>query len=179
MRDSPAAARLECLADALPVQIIGTVSQTIRTLFWISATNFVFPVMLSVVQLVVYFARPDNYLIALYVAQVNFYFTIMGVVFATLWVAEGRWKKVHLNQTPSESYHTATQLASDPFQSIQRPSPYGKTALSFAPTGPAVDINIARSTEVYPQSSNGSDIASTKVQIGSSAYELVERTIEA
>lgn len=165
------------MADAL--YTIGTVSQTVRALFWISATNFVFPVMLSIVQLVVYFARPDNYLIALYVAQVNFYFTIMGVVFATLWVAEGRWKKDHLNQTPSESYHTATQLASDPFQSIQRPSPYGKTALSFAPTAPAVDINISRSTEIYPQSSNGSEIASTKVQTGSSAYELVERTIEA
>lgn len=134
--------------------------------------------ILSVAQLVV-FAWPENYLSTIYVAQVNFYITIMGVVFATLWVAEGQWKKDYLNRTPSESYHAATQLASDPFKSLQGQSPYGKTALSFAPTAPAVDINISRSVEIYPQLSNGSDIASTNVQTGPSAYELVERTIEA
>ncbi|KAJ7204770.1 hypothetical protein GGX14DRAFT_698708 [Mycena pura] len=68
-----------------------TISQTVKSLFWISTSNFVFPVILGIAQLAIYVARPDDYLIALYVEAVNFHFTIMGVVFATLWVAESRW----------------------------------------------------------------------------------------
>lgn len=71
---------------------LGTLSQKISTLFWISTSNFVFPVILSIVQIAIYMASPDNYLVALYVETVNYHFTIMGVVFATVWAAEGRWE---------------------------------------------------------------------------------------
>ncbi|KIJ57602.1 hypothetical protein HYDPIDRAFT_104062, partial [Hydnomerulius pinastri MD-312] len=64
----------------------------VNQLFWISTYNFVFPVLLSLAQIIIYMINEDKYyLIALYIEQVNFYFTIMGLVFATVWAAEGRW----------------------------------------------------------------------------------------
>lgn len=35
-------------------------------------------------------ARPDNYIVALYVEVANIHLTIVGVVFATIWASEGR-----------------------------------------------------------------------------------------
>ncbi|KIY53188.1 hypothetical protein FISHEDRAFT_33745 [Fistulina hepatica ATCC 64428] len=67
----------------------------VRVLFWISVCNFVFPLFMAIVQLAVYLAEKNatdtKYLIAFYIQQVNMYFTIIGVVFATIWVAEDRW----------------------------------------------------------------------------------------
>lgn len=68
-----------------------TVSEKIKTLFWISASNFVFPVMLGIVQLVIYMAKPKEYLLAVYVEETNFHLNIIGLVFATVWAAEGHW----------------------------------------------------------------------------------------
>ncbi|TCD64357.1 hypothetical protein EIP91_004226 [Steccherinum ochraceum] len=72
-----------------------TVSRNILTLFWISVTNFVFPVILSVVQLIIYEVLPLRVDIALYVQEINFHITIISVVFATVWVFEGRWAEKH------------------------------------------------------------------------------------
>ncbi|KAI0052730.1 hypothetical protein FA95DRAFT_1259358 [Auriscalpium vulgare] len=66
-------------------------TRQIKSLFWICTSTFVFPVVLGVIQLCVYITSPKNYLLALYVQEVNFHFTIIGVVFATVWAAEGRW----------------------------------------------------------------------------------------
>lgn len=85
--DTSVRRRLIPLADSVP--------QKIRTLFWISTSNFVFPVILGVAQLSIYMMSVDNYLLALYVEEVNFSFTIMGVVFATVWAAESRWADGH------------------------------------------------------------------------------------
>ncbi|KAH7924760.1 hypothetical protein BV22DRAFT_1012674 [Leucogyrophana mollusca] len=79
-----------------------TVSQKVKHLFWISTSNFVFPVILSVVQITIYMVNADNYLLVLYVEQVNFHFTIITagknqIVFATVWAAEGRWEHSHYN----------------------------------------------------------------------------------
>ncbi|KIJ66530.1 hypothetical protein HYDPIDRAFT_109576, partial [Hydnomerulius pinastri MD-312] len=70
-----------------------SVSEKVNQLFWISTYNFVFPVLLSLAQIIVYMINEDKYyLIALYIEQVNFYFTIIGLVFATVWAAESRWE---------------------------------------------------------------------------------------
>ncbi|KIJ13775.1 hypothetical protein PAXINDRAFT_135634 [Paxillus involutus ATCC 200175] len=69
-----------------------SVSEKVKQLFWISTYNFVFPVLLSLAQIVIYMINEENYLIALYIEEANFHFSIMGLVFATVWAAEGRWK---------------------------------------------------------------------------------------
>ncbi|KAJ7765511.1 hypothetical protein DFH07DRAFT_737759 [Mycena maculata] len=57
----------------------------LRALFWISVTNFVFPVLLSITQLIFRF-RDKNYYHDLYIFFANDYVAIVGVVFATVWV---------------------------------------------------------------------------------------------
>ncbi|KAI0316518.1 hypothetical protein OF83DRAFT_1172807 [Amylostereum chailletii] len=70
-------------------------SEKIYTLFWISASNFVFPVLLSITQVVIYMVKPDDYLLSLYIQEVNLQFSIISVVFATAWAFEGRWAEEH------------------------------------------------------------------------------------
>ena len=78
-----------------------TVSQKITTFFWISTSNFVFPVLFGIVQISIYMSKPNDYLLAVYVNVVNVYVNIMGVVFATVWAAEARWAAVHhIGYTP-------------------------------------------------------------------------------
>ncbi|KII92794.1 hypothetical protein PLICRDRAFT_696089 [Plicaturopsis crispa FD-325 SS-3] len=81
-----------------------TVSDKVKALFWISVSNFVFPVILGIVQLAIYVARPDIYILAVYVEVVNFHFTIMGVVLATVWMAEERWADARgMNEDPARA----------------------------------------------------------------------------
>ena len=47
--------------------------------------------MLGIVQLVIYMAKPKEYLLAVYVEETNFHLNIIGLVFATVWAAEGHW----------------------------------------------------------------------------------------
>lgn len=68
-----------------------SVSQRIKGLFWISVSNFVFPLILGIVQLVLYLSIPDDYLTALYIEVANLHVIVIGVVFATVWMAEGNW----------------------------------------------------------------------------------------
>ncbi|KAH9900667.1 hypothetical protein C8Q73DRAFT_637606 [Cubamyces lactineus] len=56
----------------------------IRTLFWISASNLVIPVLLILVQLV-YIFRDSNFLHGTYVFFVNVNVQIIGVLVATIW----------------------------------------------------------------------------------------------
>ncbi|KAF7346672.1 hypothetical protein MSAN_01804800 [Mycena sanguinolenta] len=87
-----------------------TMSQTLRTLFWIFASNFVFPVILGSAQLAVYLMDPAS-LTSLYIEAVNFHFTIMGVVFATLWVAESEWAGTRNVSSDKYSSPTPSTLA--------------------------------------------------------------------
>lgn len=63
----------------------------IKAAFWISTYSFVFPVLLSVAQIVSYMASKD-YVLAMNIEQVNIHFTIIGLVFATVWAAERDWE---------------------------------------------------------------------------------------
>ncbi|KAJ6499520.1 hypothetical protein C8R47DRAFT_1110993 [Mycena vitilis] len=60
-----------------------------RSLFFIALGNFVFPCMLSLVQLIFGF-QDGNFLNGTYVLLTNVYVEILGVLLATIWVAENR-----------------------------------------------------------------------------------------
>ncbi|TFK37248.1 hypothetical protein BDQ12DRAFT_632665, partial [Crucibulum laeve] len=59
---------------------------TLRALFWISVSNFVFPCMFAIAQYILIFRdpNPNHYLIVLIS---NIYVAIIGVLFATVWAA--------------------------------------------------------------------------------------------
>ncbi|PIL26399.1 hypothetical protein GSI_12156 [Ganoderma sinense ZZ0214-1] len=56
----------------------------IRTLFWIALSNFVFPVIFDVAQLVLIFRDPD-YVEGACIISVNSYVSVLGVLFSTIW----------------------------------------------------------------------------------------------
>ncbi|KAJ7090822.1 hypothetical protein B0H15DRAFT_778903 [Mycena belliarum] len=151
-----------------------TVSQAVKSLFWISASNFVFPVILGVAQLAIYVASPDDYLTALYVEAVNFHFTIMGVVFATLWVAEGRWVDSQSSYPDQSSQHSTIRF-------VTRPTTRGISAyqpndqITFPPPK-NIDNSISSYTDVFPPArlshASRTDVTEIKPE-----YELEERSM--
>ncbi|TFY77140.1 hypothetical protein EWM64_g6873 [Hericium alpestre] len=62
----------------------------LKALFWISISNFVFPVILNIAQIILVF-RDSNFLDGSYVFIVNNYVAIIGVILATVWAAGIRW----------------------------------------------------------------------------------------
>ncbi|KAI0705617.1 hypothetical protein C8Q76DRAFT_630402 [Earliella scabrosa] len=69
----------------LPLTVV-TCAQRMKALFWIAVFNFVFPVMLNIAVLVIRFRDPD-FLHGTYVLYFNYYFDIIGVLLATIWVS--------------------------------------------------------------------------------------------
>ncbi|KAI0324822.1 hypothetical protein GY45DRAFT_1331127 [Cubamyces sp. BRFM 1775] len=63
-----------------------TLSSRIRTLFWIAASNLVFPVLLNIIQLW-YIFRDKNFFHGTYVYFVNVHVQIIGALLATIWSA--------------------------------------------------------------------------------------------
>lgn len=66
----------------------------LRTLFWISVSNFVFPVILNLAQLILAFRNP-NFLDGAYVLIVNNYISVIGVLLATIWSTSTKVQGVH------------------------------------------------------------------------------------
>ena len=62
----------------------------LRTLFWISVTNFVFPTLLNIVQLILVY-RDAHFLDGIYVFLVNNYVGIIGALLATVWSSSSHW----------------------------------------------------------------------------------------
>ncbi|KAF9225238.1 hypothetical protein BS17DRAFT_765840 [Gyrodon lividus] len=104
-----------------------SVSERVKQLFWISTYNFVFPFLLSLAQISIYMSNEENYLIALYVEEANFYLTIMGLVFATVWAEEGKWEDAR------PVGHTAGQLSSLRFAPRNRRPAPKEEVLEFIP----------------------------------------------
>ncbi|KAK0245510.1 hypothetical protein EDD85DRAFT_20707 [Armillaria nabsnona] len=88
-RSRRANGRIDCATSRRPTT---SYSERLSTLFWISVSNFVFPVMLSFVQFVLAF---DAYLFldATYIIMSNIYFEIIAVLLATIWSAGSRWSE--------------------------------------------------------------------------------------
>ncbi|KAI0691677.1 hypothetical protein C8Q76DRAFT_634634 [Earliella scabrosa] len=62
----------------------------LRTLFWLAVSNFIFPVIFNIVQLVIVF-RDRNFTHGVYVVSANIYVEIVCVLLATLWCSETYW----------------------------------------------------------------------------------------
>ena len=63
----------------------------LKGLFWIAVSNFVFPVILSIIQLVFIFRDPD-FLKGTYIYVTNCFVEIIGVLLATVWTSSSHWK---------------------------------------------------------------------------------------
>ncbi|KAJ6496768.1 hypothetical protein DFH09DRAFT_1103559 [Mycena vulgaris] len=64
----------------------------LRSLFFIALGNFVFPCLLSLVQLI-FLYRGRQFLDGTYVFLTNCHVEIIGVLLATIWVAGGHWSE--------------------------------------------------------------------------------------
>ncbi|KAI0742341.1 hypothetical protein C8Q80DRAFT_1273030 [Daedaleopsis nitida] len=69
---------------------IWTYSSRLKALFWIAVSNFVFPVILNIAQLVLVF-RDKSFLNNSYLFMVSMYIQIIGVLLATIWCTGTRW----------------------------------------------------------------------------------------
>lgn len=76
-------------------------------LFWIAGTNFIFPVLLNIVQLAILFTKPD-YILCTYVMLVNCYTSVVGVVFATVWSSCMSHKELDRALGTVEDAHTTS-----------------------------------------------------------------------
>ena len=70
---------------------LGSYTSRLKGLFWIAVSNFVFPVILSIVQLVFIFRDPD-FLKGTYIYVTNSFVEIIGVLLATVWTSSSHWK---------------------------------------------------------------------------------------
>lgn len=72
----------------------------LKTLFWISVSNFVFPVILDLALLVLAF-RDAAFLDGAYVLMVSNYVDIVGVLLATIWTTSTKYPHAQPGFTPS------------------------------------------------------------------------------
>lgn len=61
-----------------------TVARRIQTLFWIAATNFIFPIIYNFIQIILLLTNA-SFFPGAYLLMINTYLSIFGVVFATIW----------------------------------------------------------------------------------------------
>lgn len=93
---------------------IATYLGRLRTLFWIAVTNFVFPVILNIAQIILLFLEPAEFYVV-YVFYASLYLNIIGVLLATVWSSSTHW---------SNSEHTIEE---------EKRRPYTNGTLMFAP----------------------------------------------
>ncbi|PIL26376.1 hypothetical protein GSI_12132 [Ganoderma sinense ZZ0214-1] len=128
--------------------------ERLKTLFWISVSNFVFPVLLNVVQLIFILRDPD-FTRGLLVFMVNNYVTIIGVLLATIWAsgsevrerASARWMMPPAPGAAARKSFFARPVEKDPsaLSRKRRPS-------SAPPTEKAVVVHVEERGEVSPSS---------------------------
>jgi len=104
---------------AVSTKSTNSIANRVRTLFWIAATNFVFPVAFNIAQVVVMY-RTSSAITASYLMWTNIYVSIVGVVYATVWS--------HVTSSGPSTTHTPATFASPRYRSnISGP-------IAFAPT---------------------------------------------
>ncbi|RDX48915.1 hypothetical protein OH76DRAFT_1404104 [Lentinus brumalis] len=77
-------------------------AERLRTLFWIAVSNFVFPVMLNIAQIIFIF-RDRNFIHGTYITMVNNYVEIIGVLLATLWCSGTKWQGSDFSRRASDT----------------------------------------------------------------------------
>ena len=107
---------LSALSSVHSPLLTGRISDTyydrVQTLFWISASNFVFPVMLDLVLLILAFTE-NSFLNGSYVLMVANYVDIIGVLLATIWSASTKYPQ-HAAPGGEASGFRATRSLSPP-----------------------------------------------------------------
>ena len=73
---------------------VASFADTVKTLLWVAATNFVVPVLFSLVQIIVVY-RDVNVLIVNDIVLINTSIAVIGVVFATVWAGTTHWAQNH------------------------------------------------------------------------------------
>ncbi|EKM48947.1 uncharacterized protein PHACADRAFT_202200, partial [Phanerochaete carnosa HHB-10118-sp] len=71
----------------------GSLASRLRTLFWIAVGNFVFPVIFNIALTTVIFVDPQYTTLTGNLFITDYYLSIIGVVFATLWSTSTAIKK--------------------------------------------------------------------------------------
>ena len=102
--------------------------ERLKTLFWLSVSNFVFPVLLNVVQLVL-ILRDNDFERGVLVLMVNNYLTIIGVLLATIWAsgseadqrASSRWMVQGADRSPRAPFALLGEKDPDAFFGKGRP----------------------------------------------------------
>lgn len=85
---------------------VGSIGRRIREIFYISVANFVFPVLFNVGQIICITSDPSFYVGTL-LLLVNTYVSVIGVLFATIWVSGGEYVR---RQTAANSPETSLRF---------------------------------------------------------------------
>ena len=108
----------------------GSYGARLQTLFWIALSNFVFPVIFDVAQLILIFRDP-NFVEGSYVIAVNSYVSILGVLFSTIWASPGA-TQLRVGDASSSEYSYSNGYGYGYGHSI-RPPPRGHANSYSAP----------------------------------------------
>ncbi|KAI6102439.1 hypothetical protein EDD16DRAFT_361203 [Pisolithus croceorrhizus] len=82
------------IRTSLIQRAVGNVSERIRQIFYISAANFVFPLIFNIAQIIFITTDQSPYTGAI-LLLINNYVTVIGVIFATLWFSGSEWVRSH------------------------------------------------------------------------------------
>ncbi|KAK1235433.1 hypothetical protein PQX77_001346 [Marasmius sp. AFHP31] len=89
--------------------------ERLKYLFWIAVSNFIFPMLFSLVQIVIVY-REVNFVIVNDIILANTMIAVIGVVFATVWAGSSHWKNTSLsasNGTASTAEGNTPQVMSE------------------------------------------------------------------
>ncbi|KAI5985079.1 hypothetical protein EDD15DRAFT_2374579 [Pisolithus albus] len=81
----------------------GGVSERIRQIFYISAANFIFPLIFNIAQIIFITTDRSPYTGAL-LLLINNYVTVIGVIFATLWFSGSEWVRSHKESSTDDMF---------------------------------------------------------------------------
>ncbi|KAI6032525.1 hypothetical protein EDC04DRAFT_2233462 [Pisolithus marmoratus] len=76
------------------IRSVSGISERIRQIFYISAANFVFPLLFNIAQIILITADRSPYTGSL-VILINNFVTVIGILCATLWLSGSEWVRGH------------------------------------------------------------------------------------
>ncbi|KAI6045884.1 hypothetical protein EDC04DRAFT_2888471 [Pisolithus marmoratus] len=76
------------------IRSVSGISERIRQIFYISAANFVFPLLFNIAQIILITADRSPYTGSL-VLLINNFVTVIGILCATLWLSGSEWVRGH------------------------------------------------------------------------------------
>ena len=126
----------------------GSYASRLKALFWIAVSNFVIPVILTLVQLVFVFCDRD-WFHGSYVFIVNTHIQIVGVIMATIWCTGMRWSDSGRPREEDQRYPPMTNVRLAPGQSASETVTEGEdTGGSDENYGPVYDMKAQKSATV-------------------------------